>query len=365
MANTPTSATTLKSYFETGDIPTQDQYSDLISSFPNIVDEGLTTGSTDITNLDNDSSFAASLHCTTKYINIVSCLTLDSAINLSNHQAGNQFIISNNSTERIIVYGIDGSSFYAPTYGNGLYLPPNCVLFINFLHTNLGVWQLVNYMGGIITISSASTYGGSITINNLTAINNYHVCSNGVINFTSSIDDFVNYQSWSFIVASNSLGNTLTYDSNFISSIGSLPVTLEANGYYTFTFIYISDIGKIVLVSCTNTLNLPTGNRQFLISVAQSGTTAPTIVTKFNNSGLTVTATRSAVGTYVFTFNKSIASDYEYLPQITANSTTASGVIFICIAAVNGLSVTVYCRNQSNTLVDNNSFLLNINFIRK
>lgn len=37
---------TLKSYFETGDIPTESQFSDLIDSFPNIVDDDIVQGIT-------------------------------------------------------------------------------------------------------------------------------------------------------------------------------------------------------------------------------------------------------------------------------------------------------------------------------
>ncbi len=46
MANTPRSAAELKTFFETGDVPTESQFSDAWSSYPNIIDNNIILGYT-------------------------------------------------------------------------------------------------------------------------------------------------------------------------------------------------------------------------------------------------------------------------------------------------------------------------------
>lgn len=109
--NTPTSSTTLKTYFETGDIPTESQCSDFVSSSPNIVDDNILINKNAAVIAVYPASQGTGTVITKKVTNISTAGAGTSGVTLVSMLIGNEYWISNNSGQTVNVYPPAGSLF--------------------------------------------------------------------------------------------------------------------------------------------------------------------------------------------------------------------------------------------------------------
>lgn len=104
---------TLKSYFETGDFPTQAQFEDLIDSMPNIVDNDVLLES-DPTITAHAGGGQANAYQLTKLVNNVSvCASPNDSVKVPASGAGAFFFISNATANTVQIFPQSGGSIDA------------------------------------------------------------------------------------------------------------------------------------------------------------------------------------------------------------------------------------------------------------
>lgn len=108
MADTPTAAATIKTWFETGDIPSQDQFDDFITSYQNLVDNNLLDGiNSAVTAVYPASQSTATL--LSNRMNIVTTApTGTCGVKLPTASAGRIMIVVNSSSNTVNVYPQSG-----------------------------------------------------------------------------------------------------------------------------------------------------------------------------------------------------------------------------------------------------------------
>lgn len=107
---TKQSSTVLKTYFETGDVPTQAQYADLIDSFANLTDDNLLQGYESVNaNVSPPSQGTAT--ALTKLVNKVTTNhTAGDGVLLPAGLVGRSIIIGNYGSDKLYIYPASGGS---------------------------------------------------------------------------------------------------------------------------------------------------------------------------------------------------------------------------------------------------------------
>lgn len=138
MAGTPQNTTTLQSYFETGDIPTEEQFANLMQSFQNIVDgnqlKDFNTNITAVTPPDQNTAPILS-----NLVNAVSSFAgFSGGVRMPSAVAGRILYLSSKQAGFLTVFPADGENFINMDANEPLTMLVNeMAMFICF---NDGIW---------------------------------------------------------------------------------------------------------------------------------------------------------------------------------------------------------------------------------
>jgi len=131
---------TLKSYFETGDVPTQSQFADLIDSFANLLSNNLVQGN-DVEVVPDPGGVQAGAYLLSAAYNLITTgFTNNGSIILPVSATGKIMILTNNASNHALAYPAVGENF--GSYGTNAPMDvwPNQTIY--FIAEGDGVWTL-------------------------------------------------------------------------------------------------------------------------------------------------------------------------------------------------------------------------------
>ncbi len=301
MSNTATASATIKTWFETGDIPTQSQFSDFITSYANLVDNNaLDLFETSITAHAGGGQGSA-YQLTKKLSVIATCATLFDSVKTSTAIVNRGFMLLNSGSTAAAVYPTSGEAFFGMANDSPIVLFPTCILKAKC--TAAGVWsyQIVSQTGVVALPYLSQTTPSALVV----FVNDYVVYSVTALANAMSIGlpsgAISPNQTFSIVITDNGTPQTLTWNAVYVAAVAPLPLVTVASSKMFFTFQYNAGAGNWYLISYVVEGLVTPVVRRYKALVAQSGTAAPTAVILENTLGEVPTYSRSAAGEYIIT----------------------------------------------------------------
>lgn len=308
MSNTATSSTALKAFFETGDVPTESQFSDFISSSPNIVDDNLLVGS-DVDITAHAGGGQASAYQITKKANQVTTVgTIGDSLKLPAALAGRTGFIFCTTTLPANLYPASGESFVNGGPDAPIPLYGGYTLFFYCLFDTQWCFYYLSDTGQAQNIPVITT--SASTLNIFPSLGNTYQYTALAANLTVAAPTF-NFQTGqviTIIIKDNGTSRTLTWNAIFRGVAYALPAATVVSSTMYFTFIYNTTDAKWDLMSYSVQGLQRVMKRVYRAILNQSGTSAPTATVLENTLGGTPTFSRGGAGDYQMTLSLAFAS---------------------------------------------------------
>jgi hypothetical protein len=238
MADIALSSAALKALFETGDIPTQQNFADAWTSFENIVDNKLLIGSDPAITAHAGGGQASAYQITKKFSLITTVATSGDSVKLPAALAGRSGTISNTAANSCNVFPASGDSFSNLGTNAAEALPGYYVL--NYYCIDDGVWFFsivanTGYSNSLVrTIASGSPIDFYMSLANTYVIT--ALAENCSFNNPQAV--FGSGQILNIFIKDNGTPRALTWDYQFGALAYDLP-TKTSNGSEMFLqFIY-------------------------------------------------------------------------------------------------------------------------------
>ncbi len=303
MSNTPTSATTLKTYFETGDIPTESQFSDFISSFPNIVDGNLLIGS-DIAITAHAGGGQGSAYQITKLVSqITTCATAGDSLKLPAALTGTNGWILNATVLSCNVFPDLGSNFANGATNEPIALSGAYMLYYNCVYPGQWLFYIVSGSGIFAQVPVVTTSVASLSTS-LGISNTYQLTAQAEgLTINQPGAKFGTNQLLTILIKDNGTTRAISYSSVFRGLSNSLPTTTVVGKQMYMLFSYNAAADKWDLINYSVEGNGSTKPRVYKALLTQLGTSAPTATVIENTTGQTVSYDYNDVGDYLATFS--------------------------------------------------------------
>lgn len=329
MADTARSATALKLFFETGDIPTQQQFADFISSYSNLVDNNALDLS-DLAITAHAGGGQGSAYQITKRVNqITTVTTAGDSLKLPAALPGVEGYIFNTQTNSTNIFPTTGDNFVNLAANAALALPGSYVLFFYCTFTGQMLFKVLSDAGvseayPFVTATTSplaifpslwSTYVVTALANSLT------------ISAPSSV--FASGQDLTIMITDNGTSRTLSWNSAFVQAGGSLPSVTAAGKKMIFSFKYESVSNKWWCVSTSIQGLNPTVVSVYRSLLSQVGSSAPFDTVLENTLGGNITWAYSSTGTYTGTLTGKFDSTKTFITLNLFNNADSIGAVSV------------------------------------
>ncbi len=327
MADTARSSTVLKTYFETGDIPTQQQFADWLTSYQNVVDNNFLNGSS-LTLSAHAGGGQGSATPAPSLLNIVTvCASNHDSVIVPNALPGTSGLIFNNTNQILDVYPASGESFFFFGSNVPYSLPPFYSLVYNCVDSSSYIAKAQTRAG---LPSPYSLVQASVTSlsPNLFLYTDYYLTAQGTgltLGLPSGM--FGDGSPLRFTIKDNGSSQSLTWTSVYVALSNALPTATIAGKQMFVSFIYNKTIAKWL---CTNVSIEGQSNvayQSYVATVTQIGSSAPT-ATVFNNtlSG-PIVWTRNSAGDFTGTLAGAFTANKTFLMLNGANNADSIGTL--------------------------------------
>lgn len=325
MADTARSAAALKLFFETGDIPTQQQFADFITSYSNLTDNNALDLS-DLAITAHAGGGQGSAYQVTKRLNqITTVATAGDSLKLPAALAGVEGVVFNTQTNSANIFPTLGDNFVNSAANAALALPGGYVLFFYCTYPGQMLFYVLSDAGvpqsyPFVTATSSplsvlpslySTYVVTALANSLT------------ISAPSSV--FASGQDLTIMITDNGTSRTLTWNAAYVAGSGSLPTATIASTLMIFKFKYDAASAKWICINTSANGYFQKLSRVYRAYVTQTGTAAPVATVFENETGQTISWSRLGVGIYTLTTTDLFQSG-KYFVKITAVSSSVDDV---------------------------------------
>lgn len=330
MADTARSSAVLKTYFETGDIPTQQQFADWLTSYANIVDFN--------TLLDTETSITAhagggqgSAYALTKYnsgIQIVN--TAGDSVLLPSALINRSGVIVNYSAKAANVFPVSGQEINGLGVNVPVSLPNGYAMFYYSLFNSEWYFEMKS-LAGINVAASLSQASASTLAPNLQAYKSFTftaLAAGLTVNAPTSI--FGDGQTFTLTITDNGTIRSLNWDAIFLGVGAPLPSTTVLSKKMIFQFQYNAAAVKWMLVSSVVESYYNTPVSYYKARIDPQGTGAPLATIMQNTLGFTPTWTRVGTGDYRATHTSGFPSDKVFC---TGVGEASNGDSFIVIGS--------------------------------
>jgi hypothetical protein len=238
MADIALSSAALKLLFETGDIPTQQNFADAWTSYENIVDGNLLIGSDVAITAHAGGGQGSAYQITKKFSLITTVATSGDSVKLPAALAGRSGTISNTQTNSCDVFPASGDNFSnlgadAAQALAGFYV-------LNYYCIDDGVWyfSLVANTGFpnslVRTVASGSTLDFYMSLANTYTVS--ALAANLTLNAPQAV--FGTGQVLNLYINDNGTSRTLTWDGVFRGLVYDLPAKTSTGAQMFLQFIY-------------------------------------------------------------------------------------------------------------------------------
>lgn len=236
------SKATLITYFETGDTPTGAQFTNLIDSYPNIVDNNQLDGVDDAVVPVYPPTQGTATGISALYNIVPSVAMATAAVVLPTAAPGKRCYISNTSTESITVFPASGNKFKLLTTDTGYLVYPGETFMFYGTSTTEWTWRsdapmngTVFEYAGVVTQSSTSAPTDVQSVNTYPAALSWSYQSTGIyrLNGTGLFTDTKTYVNGPNI---NSLGSQFGFSpsssEDYVIFISESDSNSKTNGLY-------------------------------------------------------------------------------------------------------------------------------------
>lgn len=308
MADTATASAAIKLWFETGDIPTQQQFADFITSYPNLVDnnqlDNIETGITAHAGGGQGSAY----QITKRFSSVGTVATALDSVKLPTGATSKAVIIRNSAANAVNIFPQSGAFISKLGLNTALTLPQYCIAF--FTCTDGTNWE-VNVLQEFSSASNPVLFTGTGSPLALAVNQSNNFVSDGLVGattFDAPTGLVGNGQRISLMIRDNGTARALTWNSAFSATFNALPSTTVANKWLFLTFQWSGTDAKWLLLSSTLQSLYPSQAKVYRAILNQSGTSAPTATVLENTLGGTPTYARAGTGSYEVTLSLAFAS---------------------------------------------------------
>jgi len=336
-----TSKATLKTFFETGDIPSQSEFADFVDSSENIVDENLLISATDSIADVTPAVQATATPLTTKLNLIETTNAVIGGVKLPAALKGRLVYIGNSGTYSTAVFPSTGDAFLGQA-ADASYTLARYGCLVCFCPKD-GIW-LTSYYNVVYQPSALqgtySTYSdvtpaaqGTATplLYKFNGITGTNATRGGVLLPAFALNE-------SMYVANRGTYSTAVYPAvgcQIVGNATNAAVVLQPNDVAIFYAISTVYVGCFIYNAAKPSL---TTHR---CVVSQAGVAAPTSVVLENTLGGTLVWARTGVGVYTATLNGALPTATLFCTSNVGNS----GVCFITVRSLvspNSIEVRTY-----------------------
>lgn len=301
MADTARSAAALKLFFETGDVPTQQQFADFISSYANTVDGNLLTLN-DIAITAHAGGGQASAYQITKLVSqITTCATAGDSVKLPTALTGTNGLILNATATSANVYPDSGSNFANGAADAPIALSAFYMLYYYCVYPGQWLFYVVSGSGNFVQVPNVNTSASTLTPS-LGIANTYSFTALAAgLTINAPTAPFGTGQPLSIIIKDDGTSRALTWNAAYVAASGSLPTATIAGKQMIFMFKYVAATSKWFCIATSVEGYTPSQTLVYRALLTQTGTSAPTAVVLENTLGVVPTYSYVGVGNYTLT----------------------------------------------------------------
>lgn len=301
MADTPTASAAIKLWFETGDIPTQQQFADFITSFPNLVDnnqlDNIETGITAHAGGGQGSAY----QLTKRFSSIDTVATALDSAKLPAGGTSKVAVVRNSAANAVNIYPTTGAYISKFGINQPMALPQYCIAFFTCTDGTNWAVQVFQEFASAANPALFLAVGASITMqvnqNNNFILDNLN--TNATIEApTGTVGDG---QVITLMVRDNGAARTFTWDGAFKNLMANLPTKTSVNRWWSGTFKWNATDGFWYCLS-SQVQQINSANKyRYVASVFMSGTGAPTVNVLENDLGVDPVWTHTGTGIVTMT----------------------------------------------------------------
>lgn len=295
------SSTVLKTYFETGDVPTQTQFAEFIESYSNLVDNNaLDLTETGIT--AHAGGGQASAYALTKLVSVVSTVaTTNDSVKFPGALVGRKAFLFNKGANTLAAYPLSGGNFVNIAVDQALLVPVGYCLFVECVSENEYNYTLYTQVGRPVLVADYQTSAATITPD-LSVMNNLiysQLSTNPTI--AAPIKHGVFGDRFSMFLKDDGTSRTITWNSTYAFLATPAPTATVAGKWMFFEFIYQSSTGKWYVTTSVVESNNTVPKQVYRAYLTQSSTGAPSATVIENTLGVTPSFSRLSTGNYTIT----------------------------------------------------------------
>jgi hypothetical protein len=299
--NTPTSSTTLKTYFETGDIPTESQFSDWLTSYSNLVDNNW-LDSLEAAITAHAGGGQGSAYALTKLVSIITtCATNNDSVLLMPALAGRWMRLTNSGAATCAVYPQSGEAISNLGTNNAVYVPPSYTLIVFCNAAGAWTFQLFGAQGKRAQITNLQSSASSLTPDASIYDVYLFTAQAATLTINAPANVYTGSDEFSILIKDNGTAQTLTWNVAFAALSSPLPVLTIAGKYMFMRFKWNSATGLWYMINYSFEGQINNTVKIYRALISQSGTAAPTATVLENTLGVTPTFSRVGAGNYTLT----------------------------------------------------------------
>lgn len=301
MADTPTASATVKTWFETGDVPTQQQFADFITSYSNLIDNNWLDNFTSGITAHAGGGQGSAVALTTRDNFISTVASNNDSTKLAAAVVGRFQRVYNSGANGCAVFPQSGESIAQLGANTAINVKPGWTLIIFCVAAGTWQYQLIGAQGARPAITFIQSSASALTpdISLYTDFLFTALSSNLTINapsaFNGSGDEFC------MLLVDNNTPRTLTWNVSFKALYSALPTTTIAGAYMFFRFKLNAQTGYWYLIDYAVEGFYTAPKKTYRALISQAGTAAPTAVVLENSLGGTPSFSRTSAGLYVLT----------------------------------------------------------------
>ena len=328
MSDTALSSAAIKLLFETGDIPTQQNFADAWTSYENIVDGNLLIG-TDVAITAHAGGGQASAYQITKRGNqLTTVATAGDSVKLPAALAGRSGYILNTQTASANVFPASGEAFINGTTDSAIPLPGGYTLNFYCLYTGQWIIFYLSDTGQSINLTRSTTDVATLAIY-MSLANTYAVTALAqAMTLGAHTFFFGNGQSLVIQLKDNGTARALTWNSVYRGICAPLPASTIAGKNMFFTFVYNVASTKWDMVSFSVEGYSALQSQRYIARVFLSSGSIDDVTVIANTTGMTPAWTYTATGI----LNVTLPSGWDFskiMFRLTASQALSDPALFI------------------------------------
>ncbi len=362
MADIARSSTVLKTYFETGDVPTQQQFADWLTSYSNLVDNNALDLSEVSITAHAGGGQASAYQLTKRVSRVTTVATVADSVKAPQALVGVEGILLNSGANALNFYPLSGDGIAGLSVNLPISVAPNYTLFYYCNIAGVIQYQILSFTGAIQLLANVTTTASSITPS-LTIFDTYELTALASgLTIAAPTGGYNTGQKLRFVIKDDSTSRTLTWNTAYIAASGSLPVTTVIGKQMIFEFVYNATTAKWYCINTSIEGYSESIALHYRAIVSQSGTAAPVSAILINTLGFVPVWARSSQGNYTLTQTGGFPAAKTFVDANCAYNGTFGPMIASVFHPDLPNSVTVLTSNiiGGGVLQDDNTFWLDI-----